>query len=303
MKKITIIGAGDVGSHIASACIHQNLNAQIYLVDINQKFEEAQILDLKDTLAFTKNTQIAGADLADDVVKQSDIFVITAGVRQKEGEDRISLLDRNIKILKSIKSEIGEVKKSAIVILVTNPVDLLTQSASEIFNLDKKQVFGTGTSLDSSRLKWHLAEALNKKPNEIKAYVLGEHGDSSFVYWSDFKDAKKFSKEQKEKIQNIVRTQAYEIIEGKGSTYFGIGFVTSQILKSIVGNENQIFSLSCCQSGEFGFEDISIGVLARVSNKGVKILNKKLNKEEQKLFDISVKKMQKVLKKCILCKI
>lgn len=302
MKKITIIGVGDVGSHIASACIHENLNAEIYLVDINQKLEEAQILDLKDTLSFAKNTKIEGADLGDKAVQESDIFVITAGVRQQKGEDRISLLNRNIKILQSIKNEIGEVKKTAIVLMVANPVDLLTKSACQIFGLDRKQVFGTGTSLDSSRLKWQLAEKLSKKPNEVKAYVLGEHGDSSFVFWSDFKDSKKLSKIQKDEIQESVRKQAYEIIEGKGSTYFGIGFVTAQILKSIIGNENQIFALSCVQENEFGFENIAIGVLARVSNKGVKILNKKLNKEEQKLFSISAKKMQKVLDGCSLCK-
>ena len=152
-KKIVIIGAGNVGSHIAAASIHKNLKADIILVDICNEFETAQVLDLKDTLAYSKNTTIETGDLADKKAQDADIFVITAGVAQEEGEDRISLLSRNIKILQGIKNALGEIKKTALVIIVSNPVDLLTQYAMEIFNLPKGQIFGTGTALDSARLQ------------------------------------------------------------------------------------------------------------------------------------------------------
>lgn len=152
-KKIVIIGAGNVGSHIASAAIYKNLPVDLVLVDISDVFEKAQVLDLKDTLSFGKNTTISVGDLTDSNVQQADVFVVTAGVAQSVGESRLSLLSRNIEILKNIKISLGEIKKTAIVIIVTNPVDILTQKAVEIFNLPDGQVFGTGTSLDSSRLK------------------------------------------------------------------------------------------------------------------------------------------------------
>ncbi len=303
-KKIVIIGAGNVGSHITAAGIHKDLKADFILVDISDKFENAQVLDLKDALVFSKNTKVKTGDLGDKEVTNADIFVITAGVPQKKGEDRIALLDKNVKVLQNIKNSLGKIKNSAIVVIVSNPVDLLTQKATEIFSLPKGRVFGTGTSLDSARLRWHLAELKDKKnkkifpekTEKIKAYVLGEHGDSSFVCWSQIKNSEKVSDSQKSSIEKKVRREAYEIIEGKGATYFGIGATVANILETILSNKKKIFSLSVPLSGQYGHKNIAIGVLAKLSKKGItKIIEKEFSKSEKEKFEKSVKKLKSFL--------
>jgi L-lactate dehydrogenase len=188
MKKITVIGAGNVGSHIVSASIHRNFSAEFILVDLCEKYEHAQFLDLKDALPFGQKTKISQADLGDKILADSDIFIITAGAKQKEGQSRLDLVEENTQILKDISEKIGPLKKTALVILVSNPVDILVQKAQELFNLNRWQVFGTGTLLDSARLDWRLSEIkknrknlFDSRPEKVKSFVLGEHGDSSFV--------------------------------------------------------------------------------------------------------------------------
>ena len=153
MKKIVIIGTGNVGSHIVSASIYRKFSAEFILVDLCEEYERAQYLDLKDTLPFSQKVKISRGDLGDKKVSDGDIFIITAGAKQKEGQSRLDLLDENTKILKDISEKLGDIKKTALVILVTNPVDLLVQRAQEIFDLNSRQIFGTGTLLDSARLK------------------------------------------------------------------------------------------------------------------------------------------------------
>jgi L-lactate dehydrogenase len=297
--KIAIIGAGNVGSHIVSSSILKNISADFLLIDMNEKFENAQVLDIKDILLFSPNSHIKGSDFGSKELSEADIFVITAGVSQKPGETRCELLGRNVKILQEIKNAIGTIKPSALVIIVTNPVDILTQMAKEIFGLPKNQVFGTGTLLDSARLEWRLAEKLNRNILDVKGYVLGEHGDSEFVAWSSVSQSEKFSPQEREKIETSVKKEAYEIIEGKGSTFFGIGGATAELLSHIVNDSQKIFPLSCPLNGEYGIEGISIGVPAKIGKNGIEeIYEIPLKAEEYKKLLTSAEKLKTLFCEC-----
>jgi len=296
MKKITIVGAGQVGAHIASACIARELDADITMIDERQTCETAQVLDLQDAIYFSKNTKIGCGDYGDKDVEDSDIFVITAGAAQKPGETRLQLVEKNTSILQSIIASLGNIKPTAIVILVTNPVDVLTFKAHEILNLPRTQVFGTGTLLDTSRLRWRLAAKMDIDIETSDGFVLGEHGDTSFIAWSSVQKASKLSQEEKDAMEDSVRNAAYEIIEGKGSTHFGIGAATAELIEHIITPSKKVFPLSVCLEGEYGFSDIAAGVPCKVSENGIKeILQIELSKEEQDKFKASIETLQTFL--------
>ncbi|MBT3348781.1 L-lactate dehydrogenase [bacterium] len=269
MKKVAIIGVGNVGAHVASAAVLRNLPIELLLIDQSQEFETGQVLDLRDSLQFSPHARVRGADLGDAEVANADIFVITAGAAQKPGDTRLDLLDKNVKILKSILTKIGKIKKTAIVILVANPVDILTQIAHEILELPRGHVFGTGTLLDSSRLRWRLAEIFKKNIEDVDGFVLGEHGDSEFVAWSTVENSDEFSDEKKNELEHTVRRAAYEIIDGKGATFFGIGAATAEILEHILLDSKKILPVSVPLFGEFGIHGIAVGVPARIGAHGV----------------------------------
>lgn len=293
MKKVAIIGAGNVGAHIANAAVNKNIPAEFLLIDQNQEFETAQVLDLCDSLLFSHNSRVYSANFSDEKVKNADIFVITAGANQKPGETRIDLLNKNINILKSIKKSLGKLKKSVIIILVTNPVDILSTMASEIFELPSSQVFGSGTLLDTARLRWRLARKFDKNIANVHGYVLGEHGDSEFVAWSTVEGAEEISRENKDKIEKLVREEAYRIIEGKGATYFGIGAAVAEIIEVILNNSEKVLPLSVVLNGEYGISNISLGVPAKLGEKGVsKIIELDLPKEELTKLQNSAKKLK-----------
>ncbi len=296
MKKVAIIGVGNVGAHIASASINKNLAAEFLLVDQNQEFETAQVLDLCDSLLFSHNSRVESADFGDEKVREADIFVITAGAKQNPGETRIDLLAKNREILKSIKNSLGEIKKTAIVILVTNPVDILTTIAAEIFGLPQNQVFGSGTLLDTARLRWRLARKFDKNIANIHGYVLGEHGDSEFVAWSTVNGSEVLSAEEKEKIATRVREEAYDIIAGKGATYFGIGAAAAKIISVILNNSEKVLPVSTVLNGEYGVQGIALGVPAKIGENGVEeVLEITLNEEEKQKLQNSAKKLKKLL--------
>ena len=295
MKKVVIIGTGNVGAHIASAMVHRNLPVELRLIDLDQKFETAQVLDLKDSLLFSPNAHVAEADFGDKAVTEADIFVITAGAKQKTNETRLDLLGRNISILKSIAKSIGKIKKSAIVILISNPVDILAQAASEIFDLPRGHVFGTGTLLDTSRLRWRLAEQFGKNIQDVNGYVLGEHGDSEFIAWSTVTGGRR-AQTFCDGSEKCVRNAAYEIIEGKGATYFGIGAATAEILCAILGNEKKVLPVSAPLSGEYKISGIAVGVPCIIGKHGVEeVVEIKLPEDELKKLQDSAGKLKKML--------
>ena len=297
--KIAIIGAGNVGSHILASAVSKNISADFLLIDRNEEFEKAQVLDIKDILLFSSHSHVKCSDFGSSELKEVDIFVITAGANQKPGETRCQLLGKNISILQSVKNQIGEIKPEALVILVTNPVDILTQSAVEIFNLPKKQVFGTGTLLDSARLKWRLAEKLERNILDIQGLVMGEHGDSEFVVWSGVTEKGRFSAKEREEISESIKREAYDIIEGKGATFFGIGASAAELLENIVNDTQKILPLSCPLSGEYGISDIALGVPAKIGRTGIqKIYEIPLEAGEYKKLLLSSEKLKKLFGEC-----
>ncbi len=297
MKKKAIIGTGNVGAHIASYGIARNLPVEFLLVDMNQKFETAQVLDLRDSLLFSPKSQVKGVDFGDKELSNADIFVITAGAKMTKGENRCHLLGRNVETLKAIRSSLGKIKKSAIVILVSNPVDILTQVAVKLFDLPKGHVFGTGTLLDSARLRWRLADRFDKNIFDVEGIVMGEHGDSEFVAWSTVRETDQLSDTEKEEIQYAVMHEAYEIIEGKGATYFGIGSATADILDVILSDEGTILPVSAPLCGEYGVKGMALGVPAKIGKHGVeKVIRLKLSAEDELKFRNSANKLKDLLK-------
>jgi L-lactate dehydrogenase len=299
MKKVAIIGAGNVGAHIASYGIARNFPVEFLLVDMNQEFETAQVLDLEDTLLFSPKSHVRGVDFGDKDLTDADIFVITAGAKMVKGENRCHLMGRNIETLKAIRDSLGKIKKSAVVIVVSNPVDVLTQVAVKLFGLPKGHVFGTGTLLDSARLRWRLADRFNKNIFDVTGMVMGEHGDSEFVAWSTVKGAEEFTDLEKEEMQYAVMREAYEIIEGKGATYFGIGSATAEIIDAVLTDEGTILPVSAPLSGQYGIKNMAMGVPSKIGKGGIqKIMRIKLSPEEELKLRLSANKLKGLLKEC-----
>ena len=246
--KLAIIGAGSVGASIAYAAIMKSVAHDILLVDINQERCEGEVLDLSDA-AFLSDSRIKAGTFKE--AGQCDIIVITAGAKQRPGETRMELIDRNYKILDSCLNEMKPFKPSAILLLVANPVDVLTFLAQKISGLPPKQVLGSGTYLDSARLRNSLSQVLGIAETAIHAHILGEHGDSQFPAWSvahvatrpllSFPQVKDLDLV---KIAESVKNKAYTIIDRKGSTYYGIGGCTASLCESIFHNTHQVRPVS-----------------------------------------------------------
>ena len=182
--------------------------------------------------------------------------------------------------------------------MVSNPVDILTQVASEIFDLPIGQVFGTGTLLDMARLRWRLARKFDRNPSNIHGYVLGEHGDSEFIAWSTVTNEFNFSENEKIALASKVKNAAYEIIAKKGSTYFGIGAATTEILQSVLWNSGKIFPVSVPLTGQYGIDDIAISVPAKIGKNGVeKIIEISLTEKELEQLQKSAKTLKGIYNK------
>lgn len=298
-QKVAIIGAGNVGSAVAYALTIKNVASEINLIDIDVKKQKGEIMDISDGLSFVETGRVAGSRFKD--AKNADIIVITAGARQKPKETRLDLVEKNKKIMSSIFKSIGKLKSTTIVIIVSNPVDVLTYYVQKIVNLPASQVIGSGTMLDSARLRKKLSDHFKVSAQNIHGYVLGEHGDSSFAAWSTttvggtpVTKTKKFNKTFARKIEDKVRKEAYEIINRKGSTYYGIGLVVSNIVEAIFYNQHLILPISARLTNWNGISNICLGAPAIIGRKGVEShWPLKLSPEEKK----KLKKSANIIKK------
>ncbi len=274
--KIAIIGAGAVGATAAYAATIKNIAAEILLIDINDQKEKGEVMDISDGMCFVETGCVRGANLKD--ARDADIIVITAGKAQnKENpESRLSLVNANKKIIKSIFKQIGMMQSHAIVIIVSNPVDVLTHVAQEVCMLPHSQVFGTGTALDTARLRSNLAGRLNVNAKDVHGFVLGEHGDSSFIAWGSVSVAgipvgkiKDFTSSKQKKIEQEVKAAAYEIISRKGATFYGIGLTIANILEAIVRDQKIVSPVSTRVEKWNGVSGVCLGVPAVIGKKGV----------------------------------
>lgn len=292
-RKVVLIGTGMVGMSFAYASLNQSVCDELVLIDINEKRAKGEAMDLNHGLAFSNSSMnIYNGDYSD--CSDADIVVICAGVNQKPGESRLELLQRNEKVFASIVPKVVQNGFDGIFLVATNPVDIMTRITYELSGFNASKVIGTGTTLDTARLRYLLGEYFEVDPRNIHAYVIGEHGDSEFVPWSQALLAVKpirdvlidnphsYSMEELERISCEVRTAAQEIIEAKGATYYGIGMAIVRIVRAILTNEDSVLTVSTRLRGEYGCKkDVFIGNPCIINAGGAKrILELKLTDEE-----------------------
>lgn len=302
-NKVTIIGAGMVGSTAAYSLVASDICEEIALIDLNKKFVKAQVMDLQHSVPLWGYTNVKVGNYND--IKDSKVVVITAGVSQKSGMTRLDLVKTNSKILKQIMPKIFRANPRVIVVIVTNPVDVLTYIAIKMFPKHKKQIIGSGTILDSSRLKLLLGQELKVNPESIHAYIVGEHGDSEVALWSTadvggtpISKFKKITPAKKKKIFEQAKNAAYAIIEGKQATYYGIAAVINKLVRSILDDKKTVFPVSHLMEGEYGITDVAMSLPAVVGKKGIiEKLAPPISKEEKAKLKKSAAKLKKVTKK------
>jgi len=271
--KIAVVGTGMVGSSFAYAAMIKGLAAELILIDVSEEREAGEVMDLSHGLIGTETGSVRGGDFKD--CRDVDVIVITAGAAQKPGETRLDLVSKNIKILKDILKKMGKLRPDTVVILVSNPVDILSYVARNFLKQPNPgQVFGTGTALDTSRLRYNIGQALDVNLHNIHGYVMGEHGDSEFVAWSlcnvsSMPVKKLLTAKQMKEIEVKTRRAAYEIIQRKRATYYGIGVVITEIVEAVLHDTKFIMPVSTVPGAAYGINDMSVGVPACIGRKGV----------------------------------
>lgn len=273
--KVAIIGAGNVGATTAYAIMLKNLAAEVILIDINDKKEAGEVWDIADGLCALEGGAIKTGDFAD--AGAADVIIITAGLgRLAEGQTRLDLFAKNKDIITSIFTAIGVLDRRTIVLVITNPVDALVAHAQKISGLPRAQVFGSGTTLDTARLRRHLSERLKVNPRNIHGYVLGEHGDSGFVAWSTVTvggvpvtELKNFSLALASEIETKVRQDAYEIIARKGATFYGIATVITKILEAILADQELVLPVSARLTNWNGVSGVCLSAPAVIGRRGI----------------------------------
>ena len=299
-RKVVLVGTGFVGMSMAYAMLNRGGVDELVLIDIDKDKTIGEEMDLSHGLPFAPQKMIIKAGDYKEC-KDAQVVVITAGIPQKPGQSRLELAKTNTKIMKQITESIMASGFNGIIIVASNPVDLMTYVISKVSGLPKNQVFGSGTVLDTARLRYLMADYLKVSSKNVHAYIMGEHGDSSFVPWDHaylgckkIKDIMKDNKHPMEDLKKIhqgVINAAYEIIDKKKATYYGIGMALSRIVKAVLENENAILTVSTyLKDGDYGQDDIYIGVPAVINNQGVReLLYLELNEEEQSKLDNSCK--------------
>ena len=296
-KKVIIIGCGNVGMSYAYALLNQRTYVnELVLIDLNKERVEGEVMDLNHCLAFSPSKmKIKAGEYLD--CKDASLIVIAAGVNQKPGESRLDLLKRNASIFKSIVSEVMKTGFSGVFLIATNPVDIMTYLTQRYSGLPRYRVIGSGTSLDTARLRFLIADKVHVSPSNVHGYVIGEHGDSEFIPWSDVNIALQpitdfISNEDMVEIADEVKTAAYKIINAKGATYYGIGMCLVRITNAILGDENTVMVVSTYDESN----DIYIGLPSVINKNGAdRKINFNLNPYETEKLINSIN----TLKDCI----
>ena len=309
-KKVTIIGAGAVGATTAFALLARGAASEVVLIDINTDKALGEALDIKQATPFIDNCDIYAGGYRDAV--GSDVVVITSGIGRKPGQTRLELVQTNVGIIRSISEEIIKYAPNAQYIIVANPVDILTYAFLKYTGLPKNQVMGTGTVLDTIRLRTRLAEIYNVNKQQVHANVLGEHGDTSFVSWSTATIAgvpldqynasiatphHVFAEYAREDVETYVRKSGGKIIARKGCTVYGIGMSTTHIIKAMSGDAETAMTVSSLHEGEYGISDVCLSSLSLVDSTGVRsIITQPLPEEEIAKLHKSAQALKEVIK-------
>ena len=297
--KVALIGTGFVGMSMAYSMLNRGGISELVLIDIDKEKTEGEEMDLSHGLPFAPQKMVIRAGEYDEC-KDAQVVVITAGIAQKPGQTRLELAEINTKIMKQITENIMASGFNGIIIVASNPVDLMTYVVAKVSGLPKNQIIGSGTVLDTARLRYLIADYLNISSKNVHAYIMGEHGDSSFVPWEHaYVGCKKIYNvmqdnshpmDDLDKIHKDVVNAAYEIINKKKATYYGIGMALNKIVRAVLDNENCILTVSTYLQNKYGQDDIYIGVPTIINSKGVReIVDLDLNEEEQSKLNESCK--------------
>ena len=308
-RKIVLVGTGFVGMSMAYSLLNQGGVNELVLIDIMKDKAEGEAMDLSHGMPFAPSKMdIKAGDY--DECKDANIVVITAGLNQKPNQTRLELAQANAKIIKDVTKQVVASGFKGIFVVASNPVDLMTYVVYKTSGFPSSKVIGSGTVLDTARLRYLIGDYLDVSSKNVHAYIMGEHGDSSFVPWSHcYVGCKKLidvMKENKKPIEDLdkiytgVQQAAYEIINKKKATYYGIGIALTRLIKAILGDENSIMPVSTYINGEYGHSGMFIGVPAIINRKGVKeILELKLEDKDQEKFDNSCKVLNEMIENSI----
>ncbi len=308
-SKITIIGAGSVGSTIAYTLSGEDMASEIVMIDINKEKVEGEVMDIEQGTCFRDPISIVAGDYED--AKDSDIVIITSGIARKPGQTRIELAQTNVDILKQITPEIVKAAPNALYIIVSNPVDIMTYVFTKISGLPENQIIGSGTILDSARLRCGLSEHFGVAQRNIHAYVYGEHGDTSFVPWSaariagvnvdDYyemmpKMGKEAKKLDKEAMLTYVQKSGGEIIANKGATFYAVTRGVCRLCGILMAASESVSTVSSMMHGEYGIEDVCLSTLALVGPNGIQSkIPMALTDEEVEKLKYSADALKKVI--------
>lgn len=310
INRVALIGTGAVGCSYAYSMINQGVSEELVLIDVNEAKAEGEAMDLNHGMPFAPSPiKIWHGSYSD--CETADLVVITAGLPQKPGETRLQLVEKNTKIFKQIVKSIMESHFNGIFLVATNPVDILTYVTYKESGLPKERVIGSGTVLDSARLRFAIGQYLNVDTRNVHAAIIGEHGDTELPVWSHaavgieplkavLEAKKNVKKECLEDIFLSVRDAAYQIIERKGATYYGIGMSLVRITKAILNNENSILTVSTFLNGEYGHKDVYVGVPSVINRSGIReVIELRLDEKEKEQFDHSVNVLIETMKSVI----
>ncbi len=308
MNKITVIGSGSVGSTIAYTLTVMGIASEIVMIDINQEKSLGEALDIRQGVPFCNPANIYAGSYVD--AKDSDIVVITCGVARKPGQSRLDLAQTNVNILKAVAKEIVQYAPDAAYIIVSNPVDILTYVFHKVSGIPEERIIGSGTILDTARLRSRVSEYYNVNQKNVHAYVLGEHGDSAFVPWSianisnvpieDYREAllnsNNYPEFNRDEVENYVRKSGARVIQRKGATFYAVSISVCHICRCLLGGIDTTMTVSTMLHGEYGIDDVCLSLLCVVGNNGAhsKVLLP-LNEEEIKALHHSADCLKEII--------
>ena len=307
-RKVAIIGCGFVGSSSAFALMQSGIFSEMVLIDVDRNRAEGEALDISHGVPFASPMKIYAGDYSD--LGDAAMVVVTAGAAQKPGETRLDLVNKNVAIFKSIIPQIRESGFSGVLLIVSNPVDVLTYAAVQMSGLPEAKVIGSGTVLDTARLRYMLGEHVDVDPRDVHAYVLGEHGDSELVAWSSATVAgvplSEFCelhghyqhREAEARIAEDVKNSAYTIIEKKHATYYGVAMAVRRICTAVMRDEDCVLPVSSLMVGEYGLSDLCISMPTIVGRNGVVArVPVSINDDEKKELQKSAAALKAIIEK------
>lgn len=305
-RKVAIVGCGFVGATSAFALMESGLFSEMVLIDVDQERAEGEALDISHGIAFARPMDITAGTYAD--AADADVMIITAGAAQKPGETRLDLVNKNVAIFSGIMEQIKSSGFSGILLIVSNPVDILTHASIQMSGLPEHRVIGSGTVLDTGRLKQIISERLGVDPRNVHVRILGEHGDSELIAWSsahvagipleDFFNMRSTGsyEEFRQEVTDLVRDSAYEIIQKKKATYFGIAMAVKRICECIVRDEKSVLSVSNSLQGEYGIEGVALSTPCVLGSNGIEVrMPPSLNYREQAQLKDSANQLKEVI--------